>query len=87
MIGPRPLIGVTTSEIRPAPSARPVRQGDPPQTEMALGMPYLRGIEAAGGLPLVIPPLAQEAIEPLLRDAVLAAGRDQIIATVEDLLP
>ena len=33
---------------------------------MALGLPYLRAIEAAGALPLVIPPLPEEAIEPLL---------------------
>ena len=33
---------------------------------MALGLPYLRGIEAAGGLPLVMPPLNEDAIEPLL---------------------
>jgi putative glutamine amidotransferase len=33
---------------------------------MALGLPYLRGIEAAGGLPVVMPPLDDEAIEPLL---------------------
>ena len=33
---------------------------------MALGLPYLRGLEAAGGLPMVMPPLHEEAIEPLL---------------------
>jgi putative glutamine amidotransferase len=33
---------------------------------MALGLPYLRGLEAAGGLPVVMPPLHDEAIEPLL---------------------
>jgi len=33
---------------------------------MALGLPYLRAIEAAGGLPLVMPPLEIDAVEPLL---------------------
>ena len=60
----RPLIGVTTSEMRDAPRRRP--QGDPAAREMALGINYLRAIERAGGLPLVMPPLGIEAIEPLL---------------------
>jgi putative glutamine amidotransferase len=33
---------------------------------MALGLTYLRAIEAAGGLPVVIPPLELRAVEPLL---------------------
>jgi putative glutamine amidotransferase len=33
---------------------------------MALGLPYLRGLEAAGALPVVLPPLEDPAIEPLL---------------------
>ena len=33
---------------------------------MALGLTYLQAIEAAGGLPLVIPPLELVAVEPLL---------------------
>jgi putative glutamine amidotransferase len=63
----RPLIGVTTSEMRRAESLNPTPEGEPPQRlEMALGLPYLRGLEAAGALPLVMPPLSEEAIEPLL---------------------
>ena len=67
MLGMRPLIGVTTSEVR----ARRRRssqtpQGEPPRREMALGLTYLRAIEAAGGLPVVMPPLDLEAVEPLL---------------------
>jgi putative glutamine amidotransferase len=64
---PRPLIGVTTSEIRRTESMEPIPQAEPPaRFEMALGLPYLRGLEAAGGLPLVMPPLEEEAIEALL---------------------
>jgi putative glutamine amidotransferase len=33
---------------------------------MALGLTYLRAIEAAGGLPVVMPPLELDAVEPLL---------------------
>ena len=33
---------------------------------MALGLAYLRAIEAAGGLPLVIPPMPSEAVKPLV---------------------
>jgi putative glutamine amidotransferase len=63
----RPLIGVTTSEMRRAESLNPTPEGEPPtRLEMALGLPYLRGLEAAGALPLVMPPLHPEAIEPLL---------------------
>jgi putative glutamine amidotransferase len=62
----RPLIGVTTSEVRPKERVHPVPEGEPAAVEMALGITYLKGIEAAGGLPLVIPLLATEAIEPLL---------------------
>lgn len=62
----RPLIGVTTSEVRPAERVTPLPEGEPRGREMALGLPYLRGLEAAGGLPVVIPPLDEEAIEPLL---------------------
>ena len=63
---PLPLIGVTTSEVRLPPNSRPLKEGDPPQREMALGLPYLRAIERAGGLPVVLPPLGPAAIAPLL---------------------
>ncbi|MBA2764397.1 MAG: gamma-glutamyl-gamma-aminobutyrate hydrolase family protein [Thermoleophilaceae bacterium] len=62
----RPLIGVTTSEVRIAERNDPTPHGDPAQHEMALGLKYMRAIEAAGGLPVVIPPMDQGAIEPLL---------------------
>ena len=52
-----PLIGVTTSEVRRAETISPIPEGEPPMHEMALGLTYLRAIEATGGLPVVIPPL------------------------------
>ena len=62
----RPLIGVSTSEIRIAEQVEPIRYGEPPHREMALGLKYLQAIESAGGLPVVVPPLALTAISPLL---------------------
>ena len=46
---------------------------------MALGLAYLRAIEAAGGLPLVIPPMPPEAVKPLverLHGVCLSGGPD-----------
>lgn len=62
----RPLIGVSTSEVRLAEQVHPTPQGEPPRHEMALGLTYLQAIEAAGGLPVVMPPLDLRAVEPLL---------------------
>lgn len=75
----RPLIGVTTSEVRLADQHQQTPEGEPPRPEMALGLSYLRVIEAAGGLPVVIPPLPHEAIEPLVRQLAgvcLSGGPD-----------
>jgi putative glutamine amidotransferase len=77
--GSRPLIGVTTSEVRRSEGVRQTPQGEPPQVEMALGLKYLRAIEAAGGLPVVLPPLRGEALEPLvehLTGICLSGGPD-----------
>jgi putative glutamine amidotransferase len=41
-------------------------QGEPPQRELALGLAYTRAVEAAGGLPLVIPPMPSAAIPSLV---------------------
>jgi len=62
----RPLIGVTTSEVRLAEHTDPLPEADPPQREMALGMVYMRAIELAGGIPVVLPPLGHDTIAPLL---------------------
>jgi len=74
-----PLIGVTTSEMRPAAYAKPQPEGDPAQVEMALGMVYMRAVELAGGLPVVLPPLATERIAPLVEQLAgicLSGGPD-----------
>ena len=62
----RPVIGVTVSEIRRKQDVQTVRHGEPTQTEMTLGLPYMRGVEMAGGLPVALPPLTMENVDSLL---------------------
>lgn len=75
-----PLIGVTTSEMRVAAQVETTPRGEPPRPEMALGLTYLKAIEAAGGLPVVIPPLSPEAIGPLVDglDGICLSGGPDI---------
>jgi putative glutamine amidotransferase len=76
----RPLIGVTTSEVREGSRIRPTPESEPKVREMALGLTYLRALEAAGALPMVIPPLPEEAIGPLLErlDGICLSGGPDI---------
>jgi putative glutamine amidotransferase len=76
----RPLIGVTTSEVRLAEDVRRAPEGEPPQPEMALGLSYLRAIERAGGVPVAIPPLAPESITSLVQrlDGLCLSGGPDI---------
>src|SRR3954447_21431316 len=78
--GSRPLIGVSTSEVRLSDQVRLTPHGEPPRREMALGLTYLRAIERAGGIPVVIPPLPIDAIPPLLAhlSGVLLSGGPDI---------
>ena len=66
MCGMRPLIGVTTSELRPSRLATTRRHGEPAHPEMALGMTYLRTLDAAGAIPVVLPPVGTDHLAPLL---------------------
>src|SRR5688572_30735669 len=61
-----PLVGVTTSEVREAKDVSQTEEGEPPRHEMALGLTYMRTIELAGGVPVVLPPLGPDSIGPLL---------------------
>lgn len=72
----RPLIAVTTSEVRPNAPAGATPQSEPPQQDMALGLKYPSAIEAAGGIPVVVPPLAPEFVPQLLErfDGVCLSG-------------
>jgi putative glutamine amidotransferase len=60
------LIAVTTSEVRRGESVSPTPQGEPPRHEMALGLTYLAALEAAGAIPLVVPPLTVTPVHDLL---------------------
>src|SRR4051812_30985697 len=62
----RPLIGVTTSELRPSALATTRRHGEPARPEMALGMTSLRTRDAAGAIPAVLPPVGTEHLAGLL---------------------
>ena len=74
----RPLIGVTTSELRPSGLSTLRRQGEPPHPEMALGMTYLQAIERAGAVPVVLPPCVSdlEALISRLDGVCLSGGPD-----------
>jgi putative glutamine amidotransferase len=62
----RPLIAVTTSELRRPEDVRARPQGEPPKVEVALATLYPEAIERAGGIPLIVPLLRPEAIGALL---------------------
>ena len=42
------------------------RHGEPAHPEMALGMTYLRTLDAAGAIPVVLPPVGTDHLAPLL---------------------
>jgi putative glutamine amidotransferase len=79
----KPLIGVTTSELRPGELATLRRHGDPPHAEMALGITYVRAIEASGGVPVVMPPLARADVPALVArlDGLLLSGGPDLAPT------
>jgi putative glutamine amidotransferase len=72
----RPLIGVTTSEMRPSRLATTRRHGEPAHPEMALGMTYLRTLDAAGAIPVVLPPVGTDHLMPLIErlDGICLSG-------------
>ena len=61
-----PLVGVSTSEVRTRKTLKPVKHGEPTPSEFALGVMYVRAIEMAGGLPVIVPPLGDTGLERLL---------------------
>ncbi len=80
MSTPRPLIGLTTSEMR-----NPVRDEELPHAEagreeMVLNFHYMRGVTRAGGLPVVMSPQPLEAVPDLVGrlDGLLIPGGPDI---------
>ena len=79
----RPLIGVFTSERHAGKLASLQRVDETaPAYELRLGMPYLRAIEAAGGLPVVLAPE-----DPAVADALLDRLDGLCLAGGPDLDP
>jgi putative glutamine amidotransferase len=64
-----PLIALSTSEVRTSRTLRPIPHGEPTPHEFALAISYVRAIEMAGGVPIIVPPMGEVRLEPLL-DAV-----------------
>ena len=62
----RPLIGISTSEMRVPAGVKQTPQGEPARRELALGLSYPRAIELAGAIPVVLAPLEPDAIDPLI---------------------
>jgi putative glutamine amidotransferase len=62
----RPLIAVTTSELRRPEDVDARPQGEPPKLEVALATLYPEAIERAGGVPVIVPLLRPDAIATLL---------------------
>jgi putative glutamine amidotransferase len=85
----KPLIGVTTSELRPGELATLRKHGEPPHSEMALGIPYIRAVEAAGGVPVVMPPLALPGVPHLVArlDGLLLSGGPDLAPSAYDQRP
>lgn len=68
--GNTPLIAVTTSEIRDGRDASRTPQSEPARPEMLLGLRYLKAIEEAVAVPVVVPPIHDEALLSALLDRV-----------------
>jgi putative glutamine amidotransferase len=71
-----PLVGITTSELRTPPHVEPLAESDPVRRELALGLDYPRAVDAAGAIPLVVPPMAASDLDGLVArlDGLLLAG-------------
>src|SRR3954463_12430481 len=72
----RPLIGVSTSELRPAEGAHFANHSEPPRRMLALGLSYLDAVAAAGGIPVILAPLPAGRLESIIDrlDGVCLSG-------------
>ncbi|UGS37438.1 gamma-glutamyl-gamma-aminobutyrate hydrolase family protein [Capillimicrobium parvum] len=71
-----PLVGISTSELRTPPHVEPLAESDPVRRELALGLDYPRAVDAAGAIPVVIPPMAAGDLNSLVGrlDGLLLSG-------------
>lgn len=72
----RPIIGVSSSEIRIPEHLKQIPKGEPPHREICLGIPYLDSVQQVDGVPMIIPPMKQDTIDAILDavDAVCLSG-------------
>jgi putative glutamine amidotransferase len=75
-VSARPLIGVSTSELRAAEGAHFAHHSEPPRRMLALGVSYLEAVEAAGGIPVILAPLPARRLESIIDrlDGVCLSG-------------
>lgn len=70
-----PLIGISTSELRTPDRVDRDPDAEPPQRELALGLDYPNAVAAAGGIPVVLPPHLDLALDIVARlDGLLLSG-------------
>jgi putative glutamine amidotransferase len=72
----RPLVGLTSSELRKPEAARQRPQSEPPMRELALGLSYPQSLERVGAMPVILPPVLPEVIDLLVArlDGLLLTG-------------
>lgn len=80
MSTPRPLIGLTTSEVRNPVRDELLPHAEVGREEMVLNFHYMRAVAAAGGLPVVMMPEQLDAVQELVArlDGVLIPGGPDI---------
>lgn len=80
MSTPRPLIGLTTAEMRTPVRDELLPHAEAGREEMVLNFHYMRAVTAAGGLPVVMSPQPLEAVPELVArlDGVLIPGGPDI---------
>jgi putative glutamine amidotransferase len=80
----RPLIGITTSELRPGTLRTLLREGLAPHDELMLGTTYPKAIDAAGAIPVVLAPVDLAAVPALVArlDGICLAGGPDLDPTL-----
>jgi putative glutamine amidotransferase len=80
----RPLIGITTSELRPGTLRTLLREGLAAHDELMLGTTYPKAIDAAGAIPVVLAPVDLAAVPALVArlDGICLAGGPDLDPTL-----
>src|SRR5207244_13634359 len=63
---PRPVIGLTTSEIRLPGRAEQIPHADVGRRELVLGLSYMQALGAAGAAPVILVPLDPDDVPAML---------------------